>query len=216
MSSSDTYVAVCCGLLLAGRGAGGLIRARGRGSRPAGKVVLWSRSRRGQRSANPTSVLAGTCGLVTGIHARPQTASVCVGAGVEGETRWDRSGRLLDVMVGDPVWELDFERGERCVPVERLAPSGFGFGDREVQQLAGCFFGREVPSGLDDLADLAVQRLDRVGRVDHAADVLGVGQERGDLLPALKPALADRRVAGIPLVGEALQLVGGVVGLAAV
>ena len=52
-----------------------------------------------------------------------------------------------------------------------------------------------------------------IRRVDHSADGLGIGQERGDLLPAVKPALADRRVAGIPFVGECLQLVGGVVGV---
>jgi len=116
-------------------------------------------------------------------------------------------------MVGDPVGELDLERRQRGVPVLHLAPVGFGFDDREVDQFASCFFGREVPPGLDDLARLAVQGFDRVGRVDHAADVLGVGQERGDLLPAVKPALADRRVAGIPFVGERLQLIGGVVGV---
>ena len=38
------------------------------------------------------------------------------------------------------------------------APVGFGFGDREIDQFAGCFFGREVPSCLDDLAGLGKRR----------------------------------------------------------
>ena len=59
-----------------------------------------------------------------------------------------------------------------------------------------------VTHGLDDLAQLPVQRLDRVRRVDHAADLSGIGQERGDLLPVLQPAGGDHRVAVIPLLGE--------------
>jgi hypothetical protein len=41
--------------------------------------------------------------------------------------------------------------------------------------------GGEAAAGLDDLADLAVERFDRVGGVDDAAQVGREGQERHDL-----------------------------------
>jgi hypothetical protein len=43
-----------------------------------------------------------------------------------------------------------------------LSPFLFGVGDREVDQFAGGLLGREVSSGFDRLADLPVQRFDRV------------------------------------------------------
>jgi hypothetical protein len=70
-----------------------------------------------------------------------------------------------------------------------------------------------VPARLDDLAQLAVQGLDRICRVDHAADLRWIGEERGDLLPVLQPALADRGVARVPLLRERLELVAGVRGV---
>ena len=64
-----------------------------------------------------------------------------------------------------------------------LPPALLGVGDREVDQFAGGLLGREVSSCFDRLADLAVQRLDRVGRVDNTADVGWEGEERDDVLP---------------------------------
>ena len=84
-------------------------------------------------------------------------------------------------------------------------------GDREVQQLARGVFGREAASGLDDLADLAVERFDRVGRVDGAAEVGREREEWRDALPVLHPALGDHRVLGVPGLGEGLELLEGVV-----
>src|SRR5215216_3927213 len=108
--------------------------------------------------------------------------------------------------VGDALAEVDLEGGQRGVPVVGAAPLGLGAGDREVDQLAGGVFGWEVPAGLDDLA---VECLDRVGCVDRAADVGREGQEGDDPFPVLEPAAADRRVPVVPLLGEALELVGG-------
>jgi len=59
-------------------------------------------------------------------------------------------------VVGDAVTELNFERGQGGWPVEHALPFGLGFGDREVDQLAGGVLGREMPAGLDDLPRLAV------------------------------------------------------------
>ena len=65
------------------------------------------------------------------------------------------------------VSEVDLERGARACPVVGLVPLLLGVDDGEVEQLAGGVVGRELSSGLDRFADLAVQRLDRVRRVDH-------------------------------------------------
>jgi hypothetical protein len=53
---------------------------------------------------------------------------------------------------------VDLERGERGWPVEHALPAGLGFGDREVDQLAGGVLGGEVSAGFDDLARLGKRR----------------------------------------------------------
>ena len=58
-----------------------------------------------------------------------------------------------------------------------LSPAPFGVDDREVDQFAGGLLGGEVSSGLDRLADLAVQRLDRVRGVDDSAHVGGESEK---------------------------------------
>jgi hypothetical protein len=70
--------------------------------------------------------------------------------------------------------------------------------------LVGLFVG-EVAAGLDRLADLAVQALDRVGGVDRAAQLVGQRQERGDVFPAA-PGVDGGGVALAPLAVEALEL----------
>jgi hypothetical protein len=66
------------------------------------------------------------------------------------------------VSVGQPVAEVDLEPQQRCRPVARFGPRGHGVGDGEVDQLAGGLFVGEVALGLDRLAQLAVERLNRV------------------------------------------------------
>ena len=78
--------------------------------------------------------------------------------------------------------------------------------DGEVDQLGRGLLVGEMPAGLDRLADLAVHRLDRVGRVDDLAQVLGQRQKRDDVLPAGPPTVGDHRVAGAPFLVEALEL----------
>src|SRR5439155_4250319 len=77
----------------------------------------------------------------------------------------------------------------------------------------GGLLGREVSSGFDRLADLAVQRLDRVGRVDNTTNVGWKGEERDDVLPCLAPGLADHRVTLAPFALELSERVGGRVGV---
>src|SRR6266436_6644553 len=84
-------------------------------------------------------------------------------------------------------------------------PPQAGIPDSEVKQLQGRVVIWEAAPGLDDLAQTTVQRLDRVGGVDHLADAGSKGEERNDVLPAASPGLADRRVALAPFVFELLE-----------
>ena len=52
--------------------------------------------------------------------------------------------------------------------------------DGQLQQLDDGRVGGEVAAGLDDLAQLVVQRLDRVRRVDHLADRRPERHDRGN------------------------------------
>src|SRR5215213_1448041 len=98
----------------------------------------------------------------------------------------------------------------RCPAVGGL-PGGLGVEDCEVDQLRGGLLVGEVPASLDRLADLAVEVLDAVGGVDDPAQVSGEREERGDVGPALAPAVGDHRVARAPFLVEGGQfLLGGV------
>jgi hypothetical protein len=113
----------------------------------------------------------------------------------------------------ESVSEVDLEGGAGRGPGAVASPFGVGFGDREVDELGGGLFVGEVPAGLDRLADLAVQALDRVGGVDRAPEFVGQRQERGDVLPAGAPGVDGRRVALAPFGVEALELDQGGVGV---
>jgi hypothetical protein len=70
-----------------------------------------------------------------------------------------------------------------------------------------------VSFGLQRLAQLAIERLDRVRCVDHATDLGRKRQERGHVLPRVKPRLGDHREPLIPFLVEALELELGGVGV---
>ena len=82
------------------------------------------------------------------------------------------------VLVGESVSEVDLEGSEGVGPAVGALPGGLGALDGEVDEFGGGALVGEVPAGLDRLADLAVEVLDRVGGVDDAAQVLGQRQER--------------------------------------
>jgi hypothetical protein len=67
------------------------------------------------------------------------------------------------IEVRDAVTEVDSECCEGCTPVVCVAPFLLGSGGCQVEQLAGGVLAREAAPGLDDFADLAVERLDRIG-----------------------------------------------------
>src|SRR5215210_7866959 len=106
----------------------------------------------------------------------------------------------------ESVSEVDLERGAGRGPGAVFGPFGVGAHDGEVDELGGGLFVGEVPAGLDRLADLAVQALDRVGGVDRAAELVGQAQERDHVLPAGAPGVDGRGVAPAPLGVEALEL----------
>src|SRR3954470_22515580 len=107
---------------------------------------------------------------------------------------------------GEAVSEVDLQGGARRRPGAVLLPLGVGADDRQVDELGGGLLVGKVPAGLDRLADLAVQALDRVGRVDRASELVGEREERGHVLPAGAPGVDGRRVALAPLGVEALEL----------
>src|SRR4051812_20804723 len=80
----------------------------------------------------------------------------------------------------ESVSEVDLEGGAGRCPGAVALPFGVGAHDREVDELGRGLYVGEVPAGLDRLADLAGQALDRVGRVDRAAPV-GGGRERNGI-----------------------------------
>jgi hypothetical protein len=82
-----------------------------------------------------------------------------------------------------------------------------------LRRSTGSLLGREVSSGFDRLADLAVQCLDRVGGVDDAAYVGREGEEGDHVLPGLAPGGADHRVALAPVGLERFERFAGRVGV---
>src|SRR4029079_8582772 len=90
-------------------------------------------------------------------------------------------------------------------PFNAPAPSHPGIFDGEVKQLPCRVIIWEAATGLDDLAQRPVQRLDRIGGVDHLADAGGEGKERNDVLPDPAPGLADRGVTLAPFGLELLE-----------
>ena len=73
-----------------------------------------------------------------------------------------------------------------------------GVPDGEIEQLQRRLVGRETAPGLDDFAKRPMQRLDRIGGVDHLADARREGEERHHMLPGIAPDLADRGVSLAP------------------
>src|SRR5579884_1489818 len=92
------------------------------------------------------------------------------------------------------VSEVDFEGCPGGCPAAVVLPLRVGLDEREVDQLGRGLLVGEVPAGLDRFADLAVQALDRVGRVDRSTELLGQRQERRHVLKGRSPCLYARRV----------------------
>ena len=75
----------------------------------------------------------------------------------------------------------------------------------EIKQLQRGIVVGEAAARLDDLAQRAVQRLDRIGGVDHLADAGCKREERHHVFPGPAPGLANRRIALAPLGLELLE-----------
>src|SRR3954449_10054767 len=105
---------------------------------------------------------------------------------------------MWSASAGESVSEVDLEGGAWRAPGAAALPLGVGLDDRQVDQLGRGLLVGEMPAGLDRLADLAMQALDRVGCVDGAAQLLGQGQERDHVLPGVAPGPDGRGVAVTP------------------
>jgi hypothetical protein len=71
------------------------------------------------------------------------------------------------------------------------SPVGRDVAQRQPQQLGGGIVTGKVPTRLDDLAQPAVQTLDGVARVDHAAHRRAEGKERNHAVPGPAPGRHD-------------------------
>src|SRR3954452_23103030 len=74
---------------------------------------------------------------------------------------------------GVAVAEVDLQGRAWRAPGAVALPLGVGLDVGQVDEFGRGLLVGEVPAGLDRLADLAVQALDRVGGVDGAAQLLG-------------------------------------------
>src|SRR5437773_11832335 len=101
--------------------------------------------------------------------------------------------------------ELNGELAHGGSPLDASPPPQSGVLDGEIKQLQRRVVVWKAAAGLDDLAQATVQRLDRVGGVDHLADARSEREERHDVFPGAAPSLADRRIALAPFVLELLE-----------
>jgi len=90
-------------------------------------------------------------------------------------------------------------------PFDRPSPAQTSILDREIEQLQRRVIVRETAARFDDLAQRAVQRLDRVGGVDHLANAWREGEEWHDVVPGSPPGGSDRRIAFAPFGLELLE-----------
>src|SRR5689334_18645235 len=115
----------------------------------------------------------------------------------------------MNLVVVDPV-AVEFGEGVEGLSPGRdsggevVAGPAFLFHD-EVEDFHSGLFGGEVSASAGGLTEPAVQRLDHVGGVDQLTDLRVERQERGELLPAGRPQLDDRRVFDAPAFGELLE-----------
>src|SRR3954469_3629507 len=99
----------------------------------------------------------------------PPLVRDCPGFCVWGRGEWLMGGCSAGVAVS----EVDLQRGAGRRPGVVAPPFGVGADDGQVDELGGGLLVGGVPAGLDRLADLAVQALDRVGGVDGLAQLVG-------------------------------------------
>lgn len=124
--------------------------------------------------------------------------------------RWFLSSWFSGVLdLGHAVCEGDRERVERWLPAHGLshlagALGVKGAGDQVEALQCGLARSGSVLTR-SRLAVAGIHRLDGIGGAQHLADLHGVVEEWGELLPRVAPESADGRVGGAPLLFELLE-----------
>src|ERR1700733_15788015 len=108
-----------------------------------------------------------------------------------------RPGRACPILCvtcplrGQAVSEHEGQVDEGLRPVLGRLPTEACMLDGEKDNFEHCVVVWEVALGSQDFAELKVQGLDGVGRVEDAADLAGIREERHDLVPSAPPELDD-------------------------
>lgn len=79
-------------------------------------------------------------------------------------------------------------------PVDLAFPVDLGQANAEEEHLEDRVVVGKWPSTSQKLPELRVERLDRVGRVEHAPNLRRVGQERHEVFPAVSEGPSDLRI----------------------
>ena len=80
-----------------------------------------------------------------------------------------------------------------------------GLINRQIDHLHGGIIVRKQFAAFDRLADHAIERLNRVGGVNHFADFIGIVKKGYQIRPMLAPRRANRGILSVPFFGKAFQ-----------
>ena len=118
----------------------------------------------------------------------------------------------------DPSFEVDAQLRQRQVPVlHRMRPLFGCLQHTCVQQLEQRVFMGEATFGLGQFTELAMHRLNRIGRVNRFAHLFRVLEVNGEILPLTPPGLDHQRVLRAPFRFQLVQrLFGGILSRGAV
>ena len=142
-----------------------------------------------------------------------KTPATTVGHKIRG--RCGKSSLLLSELCCESIPISDGKLVHRFGPLPgRSAPVCGNVLQRHPDQLGGGLITREVASGFDDLTQPRIHALDRIGRIDHATNRRGKGEERNDPIPSATPQRRDGRIPFAP--GAALERLQGRSALVAV
>src|SRR5690606_15643929 len=99
--------------------------------------------------------------------------------------------------------KVDGELGDGEPPLREGAAPGFRCVSKcEIEQLQSGVLIGEGATCFGHLAELSVERLDGVGRIDSTAHFRREAKEGDNFFPALRPCGSNHRIATVPLIIE--------------